>query len=498
MKGLMVWGTTSDAGKSYIVTGLCRALYNRGINVAPFKGQNMSNNSYVTATGHEIGRSQGLQAEAANVVPTVDMNPVLLKPRSDRKSEVIVRGKSLGSPDAARYRSDFFTIAKQAVADSLQTLSANYDVVLMEGAGSPAEVNLMDKDLANLETAAIADVPALLAGNIERGGVFASITGTLQLLPKHYRDRVQGVIVNKFRGDPALFKSGITWLEQHTGIPVQGVLPAMDIRIEQEDSLSFSTLHTKAETSSALDVAVIAMPYVSNYTDVEPFLAERDVAVRIVREANQFGCPDAVILPGTRSTIHDYHHLAAAGLTEKIIEHYQQGRFLVGICGGFQMLGKQLIDAHGADTGVAGKTAEGMGIFPLYTTFETSKQTNQWQGRFFDESKTMAVSGFEIHSGLAHIDDKGSEWKPLFYSEEKQPEGMMSRDASTIGTYIHHLFHNDSFRHWWLNQLRQSQGKQLQALVPYSANKEKRLNELADALEEHLNIDNLITMMEKR
>ncbi|SDH38839.1 cobyric acid synthase [Alteribacillus bidgolensis] len=496
MKGLIVWGTTSDAGKSYIVTGLCRALANRGLKVAPFKGQNMSNNSYVTLSGHEIGRSQGLQAEAAKVAPTVHMNPVLLKPRSDRSAEVIVQGKSLGSPAAAEYRKSFFEKAKQAVEDSLNTLSKDYDVILMEGAGSPAEVNLMDKDLANLATAEMANVPALLTGDIERGGIFASITGTLNLLPNIHKQRVKGLIVNRFRGDPALFQNGISWLERNTDIPVQGVLPTLDIRMEQEDSLSFAVLN-KINSSRKLniDIAVIAMPYVSNYTDLEPFAAEQDVSVRIVKEAGEFGSPDAVIIPGTRSTIHDYEHLHSKGILEKILEH-KDDTFLVGICGGFQMMGELLIDKYGADTGHEGKTAKGLEVFPMRTTFMETKKTTQWKGTFQENGKNIALTGFEIHTGIEEV-DYGEEWQPLFNDENNNPEGLISSDKKCFGTYVHHVFHNDNWRNWWLNLLRRRKGLKNMPVVHYSANKDKRLDALGEAVESHLDVSSIIRIMEK-
>ncbi len=339
MKGLIVWGTTSDAGKSYIVTALCRALANRGYYVAPFKGQNMSNNSYITKEGREIGRSQGLQAEACRTEATVDMNPVLLKPRSDRKAEVIIQGISSGSPEAGDYRKKYMSLAKEAIQLSLKRLEKEYDFIIMEGAGSPVEINLMDTDLANLYTAETAGVPALLVADIERGGVFAQLYGTEKLLPSDHRERLAGIIVNRFRGDPALFTDGVKWIEENVS-PVLGVLPKLDVAMEREDSLSLNRLTENNTSTSVIDLAVIALPYISNYTDVEPFTAEPDVSIRFVHTAEDFGDPDAVIIPGTRSTILDLHHLERSGTAALLKRYINSGGTVAGICGGLQMLGR--------------------------------------------------------------------------------------------------------------------------------------------------------------
>ncbi|WP_375534739.1 cobyric acid synthase [Alteribacillus sp. HJP-4] len=495
MKGLIVWGTTSDAGKSYLVTGICRALSNRGYDIAPFKGQNMSNNSYVTVSGHEIGRSQGLQAEACRLVPTVHMNPVLLKPRSDQKAEVIIHGKSIGSPAAGEYRSTFFEQASEAVFESLDKLSDNYEFIIMEGAGSPAEINLMDKDLANLVTASYADVPALLAADIERGGVFASITGTMNLLPNEHRERVKGLVVNRFRGDPSLFSDGAVWIENKTGVPVNGVMPKLNLRIEQEDSLSFPTLQN-FRADAEIDIAVIAMPYVSNYTDVEPFQSETDCTIRIVKDKRQFGRPDALLLPGTRSTINDLRFLRESGLDKEIIAHVQRGGFVAGICGGFQMLGDQLNDEEGNDSGRPGSIVNGLQLLPVNTKFEKHKITRRWSGTFqMESSQQLFVSGFEIHEGTAES-CYSAEWKPLFISQGK-PEGLCSLNFRIIGTYIHHIFHNDGWRTWWLNQVRRSKKIADQPVIPFGILKDEILDELAEQIEKHLNVEEIINIMKK-
>ncbi|RKD72891.1 adenosylcobyric acid synthase (glutamine-hydrolysing) [Sinobaca qinghaiensis] len=492
MKGLIVWGTTSDAGKSYIVTALCRALANRGYSVAPFKGQNMSNNSYITKESREIGRSQGLQAEACRTEATVDMNPVLLKPRSDRKAEVIIQGISSGSPEAGDYRGKYMSLAKEAIQLSLKRLEKEYDFIIMEGAGSPVEINLMDTDLANLYTAETAGVPALLVADIERGGVFAQLYGTEKLLPSDHRERLAGIIVNRFRGDPALFTDGVKWIEENVS-PVLGVLPKLDIAMEREDSLSLNRLTENNTSASVIDLAFIALPYISNYTDVEPFTAEPDVSIRFIHAAEDFGDPDAVIIPGTRSTILDLHHLERSGTAALLKSYINSGGTVAGICGGLQMLGEELIDEEGNDSGTAGTRAAGLGILPLVTSFEAEKTTRRWSGR---QEENEPIHGYEIHTGRSSI-TYSAEVVPLFYSNSGgEPEGIVSHNGRITGTYLHHVFHNDEWRSRWLNQVRKHKNLPGLDVVYYEKEKDQRLDELAAAFERHVNVDDLIDLME--
>lgn len=492
MKGLIVWGTTSDAGKSYIVTALCRALANRGFSVAPFKGQNMSNNSYITAESLEIGRSQGLQAEACRTEATVDMNPVLLKPRSDRKAEVIIRGISSGSPQAADYRTKFIPMAKEAIQTSLRRLEKDYNFIIMEGAGSPAEINLMDSDLANLYTAETAEVPAVLVADIERGGVFAQLFGTQQLLPPGHQERLAGVIVNRFRGDPALFTDGVNWIEENVS-PVLGVLPKLDIEMEREDSLSLNRLTREISETRTIDLAVIALPYISNYTDIEPFTAEPDVSIRFVYADGDFGEPDAVIIPGTRSTILDLRYMEKTGTADLLTNYITNGGRAVGICGGLQMLGQELLDEDGHDSGTSGTKAQGLGILPVVTSFEAEKTTRRWTGIEGDNER---IDGYEIHTGRSII-TYSAEAVPLFYSDRGgDPEGIVSVGGRVTGTYLHHVFHNDEWRSRWLNQVRKQKGLPELEAVYYEKEKDKRLDELAAAFEAHVSVDDLIELME--
>ncbi|WP_281658136.1 cobyric acid synthase [Halobacillus sp. Cin3] len=443
MKGLMIQGTASNVGKSFIVTAICRWLSNQGYRAAPFKSQNMSNNSYVTDWGTEIGRAQGVQAEACRTPALPEMNPILLKPRNDQHAEVICLGKSVKTLSGSDYRAGFYEEGLQAIKQSLDKLNNSFDYIVIEGAGSPVEVNLNDRELVNMAVADLADVPVLLAADIDRGGVFASIVGTLELLPPHHRDRIKGIIINKFRGDPALFEDGRKWLEVYTGLPILGVLPHVEHHIEAEDSLSLRP--PKASTvPKSLDLAVIVFPYVSNFTDVDPFYREKDVSIRYVYKKEEFGCPDAVLLPGTRSTIEDLKALRSKGLAEALTSYIHRGGTAAGICGGYQMLTRQLTDQHGSH--------EGLSILPMRSVFHTDKQTRKVHGEVHSSSGfgLQSVEGYEIHLGEVTAEDEVS----ALFSFNGHEEGAVWNDGKVIGTHLHHVFHNDGFRTDWLNRLR--------------------------------------------
>ena len=317
MKGVMIQGTASDVGKSLIVTALCRLFANEGIKVAPFKSQNMSNNSYVTNDGLEIGRAQGIQAEAAKIEATVWMNPILLKPRSDQESEIVLLGASVETLSGKGYRESFYDRGLDVIHHALDQLSKNYELLILEGAGSPVEMNLKDRELVNMKIAELADVPVFLVADIDRGGIFASIVGTLELLTDEERKRVKGILINKFRGDINLFTDGVKWLEEKTGIPVLGVLPYVNNHmIDREDSLSINEFR-RMKKRGDLDIVFIQLPYSSNISDIEPFLYEEDVCLRFVQNVAEFGKPDAVIIPGTKSTIRDLQYMKEVGLFER-------------------------------------------------------------------------------------------------------------------------------------------------------------------------------------
>ncbi len=491
MKGFMIQGTGSDVGKSLIVTALCRIFANEGIKVAPFKSQNMSNNSYVTKDGLEIGRAQGLQAEAAKTEASIWMNPILLKPQSDRNSEVVLLGKALETMSGKGYRETFYEKGIEVIQQSIEELSQDYDFLILEGAGSPVEMNLKNRELVNMKVAEMANVPVILAADIDRGGVFASIIGTLELFSSEERKRVKGILINKFRGDFHLFKDGVTFLEERTGIPVLGVLPYINNHmIDREDSLSINEFRSMKK-SGDLEIAVIQLPYASNISDIEPFLHEEDVALRFVREASEFGKPDAVIIPGTKSTIRDLQYLRRSGIADKMISFAQNGGFVVGICGGYQMLGKTLIDVEGTDTGEAGFTEEGLGLIDAVTHFQKEKKTVRAVGTYHSQTgiENELVEGYEIHLGDTKIFN--SVKSPFFLFDNKREEGYYGNEGRIIGTYLHHLFHNDGWRHMWLNRIRDHINLPQRGKVDIGSLKEERYERLAEEMGKYMDMERI-------
>ncbi|WP_237690979.1 cobyric acid synthase [Paenibacillus caui] len=500
---LMLQGTASDVGKSVVTTALCRILMQDGLQPAPFKSQNMALNSYVTRDGLEIGRAQGVQAEACGIEATTDMNPVLLKPTGEMRSQIIVHGKPATYMSAAAYRSEFLPEAKTIVMDALGRLRAEYDIVLMEGAGSPAEINLKDRDIVNMNLAGWADAPVLLIADIDRGGVFAFLVGTLALLEPHERARVKGFIINKFRGDINLLKPGLDWLEERTGIPVLGVLPYVpDLNIEAEDSVVLEKHAAAADSAiKELDIAVIRYPRISNFTDFDPLRSEQDVRIRYVRSASELGHPDVIILPGSKDTIMDLAFLREQKLEEGIHTAVEQkGSRLVGICGGYQMLGERLLDPEAAESGEP-KEAHGLGWLPMTTLFRPHKQTVRVQGNvlpghpvplFGGTDDCMAIEGYEIHMGV-------TEWAvqqnihPLFRIKREdgkdEYEGAGNGDGSVFGTYLHGLFHNDLWRRRWLDSIRVAKGlKPVSETFSSKVQKEAAFDRLADVAREHLDM----------
>ncbi|MGZ4160158.1 MAG: cobyric acid synthase [Neobacillus sp.] len=489
MKGLMIQGTASDVGKSLIVTALCRILANEGVKVTPFKSQNMSNNSYVTIDGKEIGRAQGIQAEAAKIEASVWMNPILLKPRSDHHSEVVYLGKPIETFSGRGYREQFYEKGLAVIKKSLEQLEKQYDFIVIEGAGSPVEINLKDRDIVNMKVAELADVPVVLVADIDRGGVFASIVGTLELLESEERQRVVGVIINKFRGDLSLFEDGMEWLEKKTGIPVLGVLPYVENHmIDGEDSLSIHHQFFNRK-GGTIDIAIIHLPFISNYSDLEPFLYEEDVSIRWVNQWAEFGQPDAIIIPGTKSTINDLKYLRDKELDSLIQQHIRNGGFVVGICGGYQILGEQIIDEAGSDTGIPNSIVEGLGCIPAKTIFYNEKATNRVLGMYHDATglpMTQKLEGYEIHLGKTVFSKKNC---PFLLLDNGEEEGHFGNNGQIIGTYLHHLFHNDEWRNQWLNLIRQRTGLPIQKTSYIRENKDKRFDSIASHLKSHLKWD---------
>lgn len=498
-KSVMIQGTSSDVGKSVICTALCRIFSNEGFRVVPFKSQNMALNSFVTRDGGEIGRAQGVQAEAARVIATTDMNPILLKPKKDMVSEVIVHGKHYLDMSAMSYRNDFVVQAMPIVEKSVRKLQSEYDVIVLEGAGSPAEINLKDRDIANMRMAHLADAPVILVADIDRGGVFASIIGTLALLDASERSRVKGILINKFRGMRELLDDGLNWLENETGIPVLGVVPYIDVNIEAEDSLALSSLRFKKPNPGEfdIDIAMIRLPRISNFTDVDPLFDEPGVGVRLVSSLHDLGAPDLVVLPGTKSTIDDLAWLKEEGLDKALQELAKKGTKVIGICGGFQMLGKKLLDPDAVEGN--GLDAVGLGLLPVSTVFQADKKTVQMSGELvataFTENK-MSLTGYEIHLGTTEIEDKHV--SPFLLLEDGRVDGAVSADGQVIGTYFHGIFHNREFTRIVVNDLRKSKGLSPidETVKSDSERREEAYNLLANHVKAHIDMDLLYKIMD--
>lgn len=488
-KTLMIQGTASSVGKSIMVAGLCRIFRQDGLRVAPFKAQNMALNSFVTTEGGEIGRAQAVQAEAAGIEPSIHMNPVLLKPEADASSQVILRGKVMKRLNASQYY-DYTPRLLKMIKDSLNHLLAKYDVVVIEGAGSPAEINLKTKEIVNMRIAKMVESPVLLVGDIDRGGVFASIIGTLELLTKHERDLVKGFIINKFRGDLELLRPGLAMLEKRTGKPVMGVIPYFrNITIAQEDSVFLDERPTTIGNGS-LDIVVIRLPHISNYDDFDP-LEQQGCTVRYVSDPLQLGNPDLLIIPGTKSTIADLVVLRQTGLATSIAEIARSGIAIIGICGGYQMLGEKILDPDRVESGQ--KEIAGIGLLKITTVFDSQKTTTQVKARLetnkglFEGLKGLDVTGYEIHMGQT----KGS-YRPALqvvatpHDKLDYPDGAVSDDGLIFGTYLHGLFHNVEFTHRFLNRLRALRG--LPATETSSINKQEMYDKLADAVRHNLDM----------
>lgn len=481
MQGIMIQGTSSDVGKSMICTAFCRILADEGKRVTPFKSQNMSNNSYVTVFGEEIGRAQGVQAEAAGVVATVDMNPILLKPESDMKSQVVLFGKKTQVMDGMDYRQQFYEQGLAAIDKALANLAAAFTHVVIEGAGSPAEVNLNDRDLVNMAVAEKADVPVILVADIERGGVFASIVGTLDLMPNP--ERVKGLLINKFRGDIRLFQEGVEFLESYTGLPVLGVIPYLnDHQIEQEDSLGVQALTKQAEPG-AIDIAVLKHPYLSNFTDLEPLFHETDTAVRWVEAVKEIGQPDILILPGTKSTIADLRHWKKQGLGDKLAE-LKEECWIVGLCGGYQMMGKKLYDPHGFD-GPSTEMETGFGLIEgMQTVFMEEKLVARRSGHVRFAEQDVPVEGYEIHAGRVAEGDA-----PLIRFDGGA-EGFLS--GNVLGTHLHGFFGNAECRRAFLAPIRKAKNLP----EPADAEEADRYGRWAEHVKAHMDWSAVQNIME--
>lgn len=558
-KPIMIQGTMSNAGKSLLAAGLCRIFHQDGYRTAPFKSQNMALNSFITSEGLEIGRAQAAQAEAAGVKPEAAMNPILLKPTTDVGSQVIVNGVPIGNMKAR----DYFAYKKNlipAILEAYEKLNREYDIIVIEGAGSPAEINLKQEDIVNMGLAAMVDAPVLLAGDIDRGGVFAQLYGTVALLEEEERKRIKGLIVNKFRGDPSILEPGIRQLEELCGLPVVGVVPYMQVDIDDEDSLSSrltcrgsaafagqvssgsAAFAGQASPESAplaglADIAVIRLPRISNFTDMAVFSAMPGASLRYVENREQLGEPDLVILPGTKSTISDLLWMRQNGLEGAVLKLADKGVPVWGICGGYQMLGEILSDPEGAE-GEPGQEISGMGLLPAATVFRREKQRRQVSGSFgqvegiFSGLSGRCLSGYEIHMGETVICRENGPadtarfflgeleiCRPFTYlmdaGEQAKQDGMTGAGAqddsgsrksvrqdgwsrgNVYGTYVHGIFDQEGIAEEIVNSLRRKKGlPETETDFDYQAYREEQYDRLAAELRRSLDLEKIYRILE--
>ncbi len=527
-KKIMVQGTMSNSGKSFLAAGLCRVLKQDGYRTAPFKSQNMALNSYITKDGLEIGRAQAMQAEAAGIEPTVEMNPILLKPTSQMGSQVIVNGEVYGNLRAMDYyrrKPEFIPAVKKA----FETLEEEFDAIVIEGAGSPAEINLRDNDIVNMGLAELVDAPVILVGDIDRGGVFASLYGTVSLLEPKEQARIKGLVINKFRGDKKILEPGLRMIEERLHIPVIGVIPMEQIDLDDEDSLSDRLTRTGAENGSgtadtadgsgeeevvrnALDLAVIRLPHISNFTDFNALERHLGVELRYVERVSQLGNPDLILLPGTKNTISDLIWLRESGFEPAILRKTEFDHVpVIGICGGYQMLGEQLSDPDGVE-GEEGRRIRGMGLLPARTVFEQRKTRGQTEvvlqrntGMFEKCAVGARITGYEIHMGITELTGKA---EPVFERTQDDHgktsqiiahqswEGLEREDGLVLGTYLHGLFDNEELTAALLERLAEKKGISLEATMEsQEAYKQRQYDKLADLVRESLDMKAIYRMM---
>lgn len=501
---IMMMGTSSHVGKSILATAMCRILYRKGKKVVPFKAQNMALNSYVTRDGDEMGRAQVAQAEAAGMEPMVDMNPVLLKPTGNAASQVIIMGKPVGNMSAREYHRGYSLKAFDAVKEALGRLDKEYDTIVIEGAGSPAEINLKANDIVNMRVAKYLQAPVLLIADIDRGGALASLVGTLELLDEEERALVKGLVINKFRGDVTLLTPAIDFLEEKTGKPVLGVVPHIDqMGIDDEDSVSLEEKQA-APTEGDIRIAVIQTPKISNFTDFDALAHEKDVALYYVKSVEDLGEPDVIMLPGSKNTTEDMLYLRKSGLGEKILAHAKAGKAVIGICGGYQMLGEVIRDPQHTES--QNDEVAGLGLLGMETVFASEKLTSQVVAQCHDlhfmgqSISADNLQGYEIHMGHTAF-TREADKHPFTVCQRRgkacaSQEGTANAAGNVFGTYIHGVFDNDVFRRSVLNALRHSKG--LEALANtrnVMAEKQQAYEHLADVVENALDMEKLYQIM---
>jgi len=495
-KTIMLQGTSSHVGKSILTTALCRIFLQDGYKVVPFKAQNMALNSYVTKTGEEMGRAQVAQAEAAGLEPMVEMNPVLLKPTGNSSSQVILMGKPIGNMSAKEYHTGYSVKALDVIKECLDKLDSEFDTIVIEGAGSPAEVNLKANDIVNMRIAKLLSAPVFLIADIDRGGALAAVVGTLELLEPDERALIKGIIINKFRGDLDLLKPALDFLEAKTGKPVIGVVPHLDkLGIDDEDSVSLDD--KQSGEARDLEIAVLRTPKISNFTDFDALESEVDVSVRYIKPGESIGKPDLIIVPGSKNTIEDLLYLRAQGYEEEILTLVAAGTPLIGICGGYQMLGKEIFDPEHTESTL--DRIRGIGLLDFTTTFAAQKVTHQvtahniGNGFLGIDSRSDTLTGYEIHMG--HTEFLG----PVDHAftiisrsgkEIQAPDGVIGYQGRVMGTYIHGIFDNDSYRRKLLNALRTIKGlAPITVINDTYTRKQNSYNRLADTVRHSLNMD---------
>ena len=500
-KSIMFQGTGSSVGKSMLCTAMCRIFKQDGLRVAPFKAQNMVLNSFATSEGLEMGRAQVTQAEAAGIEPSAMMNPVLLKPTSDRKSQVIVNGKSLGTMTAMEYH-EYKPQLRKMVKETYDRLESLVDVVVIEGAGSPAEINLREGDIVNMSMANAADAPVILIGDINLGGVFASLLGTVMLLTEEERRRVQGIVINKFRGDVKILEPGLKMLEDMIHIPVIGVIPWTDIDMEDEDSVTDRFQRTMG--SGEIRVAIVRLEHISNFTDFNLLSAEEGVSVQYVTRPGQIADADIVLLPGSKNTIEDLNALRRNGMADALVRHARAGKLLIGICGGYQMLGERLMDPHYSESRIPETT--GLGLLPMDVTFNENKTTVQADGAIHTNIPWLAelngtmVDGYEIHSGENTFREGCHPFIELRHRggvELRQPDGVMNAQGNVMGTYLHGIFDQGGLWRCIVNRVRAQRGlDQISGdSLTMAEYREREFDRLADLVRQNMDMDRVYRIL---
>ncbi|OPJ54669.1 cobyric acid synthase [Alkalithermobacter paradoxus] len=503
-KSIMFQGTGSGVGKSLITAAFCRIFKDDGYKTVPFKSQNMALNSFITKEGLEMGRAQVFQAEAARIEPDVRMNPILLKPTTDKKAQVIFKGKVHKNMDAQEYHK-FKPQLENMIKEIYEELTSEYDICVLEGAGSPAEINLRENDIVNMGMAKLSNSPVVLIGDIDKGGVFASLAGTMMLLNEEERSRVKGVIINKFRGDIKILEPGLKMLEDIIKIPVLGVIPYSDINIEDEDSLS-EIFKRRSKSNKEINIEVLYLPHVSNFTDFNVFQTQEDVNVRYVLRGESIGNPDILIIPGSKNTIEDLIYLRESGIEEEIKALHKKGKLIFGICGGYQMLGKKLYDPKGVECGI--KEIDGIGFLDIETVFEDEKVTTQVKGiieyegsGYLEGLKGCNIEGYEIHMGRSKLCGESVYFDRINERLGKitsDLEGAVNSQGNVVGTYIHGIFDNINFTRKLLNNVRKSKGLgEIESSVEsFSEFKEKEYNKLANIVKSNVDMNKIYEIIE--